>query len=377
MKVVIAPDSFKESLTALEVANAIELGFKRVFPNAEYIKVPMADGGEGTVQALVDATNGTIVRTTVKGPLHTEVDSFYGILGDGETAVIEMAAASGLYLLKEDEKDAKLTCSFGTGQLIIDALEKGMSKFIIGLGGSATNDAGAGMLTALGAVLTDEHDDEIPPGGAHLHLVSNIDLTKLHPKLSQATFQVACDVNNPLCGDIGASAVFGPQKGASKQDVVILDANLLYFGQRLEALSGKSIISSAGAGAAGGMAASLLAICNAKVQPGVELIINALTLTDKVKDADLVITGEGRIDSQTVYGKTPIGVAKVAKQHSCPVIAIAGSVSADHEIVFQHGIDAVFPILSEPSNLAEALANGATSIERTAFNIAKTIKLNY
>ncbi|WOH36667.1 glycerate kinase [Thalassotalea fonticola] len=375
MKIVIAPDSFKESLTALEVANAIESGFKRVFSDAQYIKVPMADGGEGTVQALIDATNGKIVHTSVKGPLHATVDSFYGIMGDGKTAVIEMAAASGLHLLNEDNKDAKFTCSFGTGQLIIDALEKGISKFIIGLGGSATNDGGAGMLTALGAMLTDRNGDALPPGGAHLHSVSNIDVSALHPKLSKASFQVACDVTNPLCGVTGASAVFGPQKGASKQDIALLDANLLHFGQKLEALTGKNIINFSGAGAAGGMAASLLAICNATLQSGVELVINTLALNEQVKGADVVITGEGRIDSQTVFGKTPIGVAKVATNNNCPVIAIAGSVSADYEIVLQHGIDAVFPILSEPGNLADALANGATNIERTAFNIAQTIKL--
>ncbi|WNC72572.1 glycerate kinase [Thalassotalea psychrophila] len=375
MKVVIAPDSFKESLTALEVANAIELGFKRVFPDAEYIKVPMADGGEGTVQALVDATNGKIVCTPVKGPLHAPVDSFYGILGDGETAVIEMAAASGLHQINEDEKDAKLTCSFGTGQLIIDALDKGVSKFIIGLGGSATNDAGAGMLTALGANLTDKNSKAIPSGGANLHLLHHIDLANLHPKFISSTFLVACDVSNPLCGDNGASAVFGPQKGASTQDIALLDANLLHFGQKLETLCQKSIINFPGSGAAGGMGASLLAICNAKLQSGVELVTNTLALTDKVEGADLVITGEGRIDSQTVFGKTPIGVADVAKQHNCPVIVIAGSVRDDYDVVFEHGIDAVFPILSEPGSLAEALTKGATNIERTAYNIAKTINI--
>lgn len=375
MKIVIAPDSFKESLTALEVATAIELGFKRVFPDAQYIKVPMADGGEGTVKALVDATNGKIVFTSVKDPLHAPVDSFYGILGDDETAVIEMAAASGLHLLNEDEKDAKRTCSFGTGQLIRDALDKGLSKFVIGLGGSATNDAGAGMLTALGANLTDKNGNILPPGGAHLHLLEHIDLTNLHPKLNKASFQIACDVINPLCGDNGASVVFGPQKGALKQDVALLDANLLHFGQKLEVLSGKNIVNLSGAGAAGGMAASLLAICNAKLQPGVDLVINTLALTSHLKGTDIVITGEGRIDSQTVFGKTPIGVAKAAKQQNCSVIAIAGSVSTDYETVLQHGIDAVFSILSEPDSLASALEKSATNLERTSFNIAKTIKL--
>lgn len=375
MKIVIAPDSFKESLTASAVADAIETGFKRVFPDAEYVKVPMADGGEGTVQALVDATNGKMVCTSVKGPLHAQVDSFYGILGDGDTAVIEMAAASGLHLLNEDEKDAKLTCSFGTGQLIKAALDKGVSKFIIGLGGSATNDAGAGMLTALGADLTDKNGNIVPPGGAHLHLIDKIDLANLHPKLISTTFLVACDVSNPLCGNNGASAVFGPQKGASKQDVALLDENLFHFGQKLETISHRDIINCSGSGAAGGMGASLLAICNAKLQSGIELITNTLALANKVKGADLVITGEGCIDSQTVFGKTPIGVAKVAKQHNCAVIAIAGSIRNDYDVVFQHGIDAVFPILSEPCSLADALTKGATNIERTAYNIAKTIKL--
>ncbi|WNC68424.1 glycerate kinase [Thalassotalea nanhaiensis] len=376
MKIVIAPDSFKESLTALEVAHAIEAGFKQVFPDAKYVKIPMADGGEGTVQALVDATKGNIVRTSVKGPLHAQVDSFYGILGDGETAVIEMAAASGLHLIDESEKDAKLTCSYGTGQLINDALDKGIRKFVIGLGGSATNDGGAGMLTALGAVLTDSNGKQIPAGGIHLHRLNHIDQTNIHPQLSRATFLVACDVSNPLCGDYGASAVFGSQKGASKTDIAELDKNLLHFGQKLEAVSKKTIVNFSGSGAAGGMGASLLAICNAQLQSGIELVTSTLDLADKVKNADLVITGEGRIDGQSVFGKTPVGVAKVAKQHDCAVIAISGSVTDDYDVVFQHGIDAVFPIISEPCSLSEALAKGAINIKRTAFNIANTLKLN-
>ncbi len=375
LKIVIAPDSFKECLTAFEVASAIESGFKQVFPDASYVKVPMADGGEGTVQAMVDATNGRIVKVCVKAPLGDEIVACYGILGDGKTAVVEMSAASGLHLVAAELRDPKVTCSYGTGQLINHALEQDIEHIIIGLGGSATNDGGAGMLTALGARLLDQQGQQLAPGGGHLTDLRSIDLSQLNPKIEHTRFDVACDVQNPLCGEQGASVVFAAQKGATSCDIKVLDKGLLHLGKQLERLCHQAIVDKPGVGAAGGMGASLLAILNAKLSSGVDIVMAALDLASNTADANLVITGEGRMDKQTLFGKTPIGVARIAKQTQCPVIAIVGSVEAGYEVVFEHGIDAVFPILSAPSSLKTALNRGYSNIERTAVNIAKTISL--
>lgn len=373
MKVVIAPDSFKESLSALEVANAIELGFKQIFPNAHYVKLPMADGGEGTVQAMVDATQGSIVELEVSAPLHNKVTGFYGVLGDGKTAVIEMAAASGLHLVARSKRDPLLTCSFGTGELINHAINNGIKHIIIGLGGSATNDGGGGMLKALGVKLLDVNQAEISAGGGGLSQLDNIDLSELNPLLTQVQFSIACDVDNPLCGIKGASHIFGPQKGATEQTIKILDDNLNIFGQKLELASGKDIINVPGTGAAGGMGAALLACLNSTLTPGIEIVTTALNLAKHVKDADLVITGEGRIDSQTVFGKTPVGVAKIAKQHQCKVIALAGSLACDYSVVHEHGIDAAFSVLPRVMNIDEALASGHENLISSARNIASLL----
>ena len=374
MNIVIAPDSFKESLSAIEVAKAIEKGLISVFTNANITKIPMADGGEGTVQTLVDATDGELISVQVSGPLKKPVEAFYGLIGDQTTAVIEMAAASGLHHTAPDQRDAKLTCSFGTGELINHALNQNVSEIIIGLGGSATNDGGAGMLSALGAKLLDKDGQRIKRGGAALKHLDSIDTTNLNPKLANVTITVACDVDNPLCGDKGASAVFGPQKGANAADVIELDLCLKNLGNKLKEICATDVAQVNGSGAAGGMGASLLAL-DAQLLPGVDIIIDKLNLVDSVKNADLVITGEGRIDSQTIHGKTPIGVAKVAKQFDVPVIAIAGCVSDDYHVVLDHGIDAVFPIISQLSTLEQLLANAAPNLERTAINIANTLKL--
>ncbi|MEW6998842.1 glycerate kinase [Colwelliaceae bacterium BS250] len=373
MKIVIAPDSFKESLSALDVATAIETGFKKIFPNAVYIKLPMADGGEGTVQAMVDATGGSIVEMMVTAPLHNQVLGFYGILGDGKTAVIEMAAASGLHLITREQRNPLIACSFGTGELINHAVNCGIEHIIIGLGGSATNDGGTGMLTALGVKFLDADDNELAPGGGSLVKLNKIDLSQLNPALRKVNFSVACDVDNPLCGPMGASTIFGPQKGASAEMVKQLDISLQTLGEHLEAISNKDILNAPGAGAAGGMGASLLACLNAKLTPGIDIITTTLKLADHVKDADLVITGEGRIDSQTVFGKTPIGVAKIAKQHNCKVIALAGSLAADYDVVHQHGIDAAFSILPRLMTLDEALDSATENLIVTARNIASVL----
>ncbi|WP_086112878.1 glycerate kinase [Xenorhabdus beddingii] len=370
MKIVIAPDSFKESLSALQVAQAIEQGFREIFPQADYIKLPMADGGEGTVESLVAATGGKQITCTVTDPLGQPVEAFFGLLGDGKTAVIEMAAASGLHLVPMEQRNPLVTTSYGTGELILAALEHGIQKLILGIGGSATNDGGAGMIQALGANLLDGDGRILPFGGAALTRLESIDLTALDPRLRQIEFTVACDVNNPLCGEFGASAVFGPQKGATPKMVKALDSALRHYGMKIESLTGKSVIDEAGAGAAGGMGAALLGCLGVKLQSGIEIVINTLKLEEVIQGADLVITGEGRIDSQTIQGKTPIGVARVAKKFGIPAIALVGGMSRDYGVVHQHGLDAVFSIVPEACSLSEALAKGAENLRVTARNVA-------
>ncbi|CAI2791728.1 Glycerate kinase [Serratia grimesii] len=369
-KVVIAPDSFKESLSALEVAEAIERGFRQVYPQAQYVKLPMADGGEGTVDSMVAATVGEIVRVEVTGPLGQPVQAFYGLLGDGETAVIEMAAASGLHLAPKALRDPRITTSYGTGELILAALERGVKAIILGIGGSATNDGGAGMMQALGARLLDDKQNPLLPGGAALAQLAQIDLSEVDPRLQQVSVTAACDVDNPLCGPHGASAVFGPQKGATPEMVTQLDSALSHFGSLLQQATGREVINTPGAGAAGGMGAALLGMLNARLRPGIEIVIETLRLEEALCDADLVITGEGRLDSQSIHGKTPIGVARVAKRHGLPVIGIAGSLSKDYQVVHQHGIDAAFSVLDRIVTLDEALTEAADNLEVTARNVA-------
>ncbi|WP_318483900.1 glycerate kinase [Photobacterium leiognathi] len=370
MKIIIAPDSYKESLTAMEVATAIENGFRQVIPNAEYIKLPMADGGEGTVQSLVDASNGTIIEHSVTGPLGEQVNGFFGLMGDGKTAIIEMAAASGLHLVSPDLRNPMLTTSFGTGELILAALDKGVEHIIIGIGGSATNDGGIGMAQALGVRFLDKNNKQISYGGGALDRLHHIDISDIDPRLVSVKLEVACDVDNPLCGEKGASQVFGPQKGATPEMVTQLDNNLAHYAEIIKRDLGKDIKDMAGAGAAGGMGAALLGIFNAQLRPGIEIVMDAVNLADVLQDADLVITGEGRIDSQTIHGKTPIGVARTAKRFNKPVIGIAGSLSSDCNVVHEHGIDAVFSVVPRSVSLAEALAEAAINVELTARNVA-------
>ncbi|EKK3978531.1 glycerate kinase [Cronobacter sakazakii] len=369
-KIVIAPDSFKESLSAMDVAKAIEAGFREIYPQANYVCVPMADGGEGTVEAMVAATGGQIITTPVTAPLGNNVDGFFGLLGDGETAVVEMAAASGLHLVPAAQRDPRITTSYGTGELILAALERGVKAIIIGIGGSATNDGGAGMMQALGARFLDGEGRELAPGGAALARLERLDLSALDPRLAQVSVTAACDVDNPLCGEKGASAVFGPQKGATPAMVSELDAALRRFGEQLEAATGKAIISAPGAGAAGGMGAALLGMLNAELRPGIEIVIESLGLAQAVRDADLVITGEGRLDSQSIHGKTPVGVARVAKQFQRPVVAIAGSLTPDYQIVHEHGIDAAFSVIDRIVTLQEALDDAERNLRVTARNVA-------
>lgn len=377
MKIVIAPDSYKESLTAMEVATAIENGFKEVLPNAEYIKLPMADGGEGTVQSLVDATDGRIITATVTGPLGQQVEGFYGLLGDGSTAVIEMAAVSGIHLVEPEKRNPLLTTTYGTGELVKAALKAGVRHIIVGIGGSATNDGGIGMAQALGARLLDADGAELGFGGGELSKLASIDLTNLDKRLADVQLEVACDVDNPLCGPKGASHVFGPQKGATPEMVEQLDANLAHYAKIIRQTNGKEVIDQAGAGAAGGLGAALLGLFDASLRPGINIVMDAVNLAEVVKDADLVITGEGRIDSQTIHGKTPIGVARTAKQYNLPVIGIAGSTAQDCRVVHDHGLDAVFSVVLGATDLPTALKEAAFNVEMTSRNVAAALAMTF
>ncbi|EPO0900651.1 glycerate kinase [Citrobacter amalonaticus] len=375
MKIVIAPDSYKESLSALEVANAIEQGFREIWPDADYVKLPVADGGEGTVEAMVAATAGRIVDVDVTGPLGKTVTAFFGLSGDERTAFIEMAAASGLEQVPVALRDPLKTTSWGTGELIRHALDAGVDHIIIGLGGSATNDGGAGMVQALGAKLLDARQNEIGKGGAALDALTRIDISQLDPRLAACRIEVACDVTNPLTGKEGASAVFGPQKGATAETIDRLDTALVHYAQIITRDLEVDVLELAGGGAAGGMGAALYAFCGAQLRRGIEIVTDALQLDACVADADLVVTGEGRMDSQTIHGKVPVGVAKVAKRYHKPVIGIAGSLTADVGIVLEHGLDAVFSVIYTICTLDDALKNAAENVRMTARNVAATLKM--
>ena len=378
MKIVVAPDSFKGSVTALQAASAMETGLRRIFPAATIEKIPMADGGEGTVQSLVDATGGHFQTRRVLAPLGDEVDAQFGILADGETAVIEMAAASGLTLVPPDQRNPLKTTTYGTGQLIRAALEAGCRRLIIGIGGSATNDGGAGMAEALGVKLLDANGKPIPRGGGGLGTLAKIDITGLHPAIAETDTTdtvVACDVNNPLTGPEGASHVYGPQKGATPAIIETLDAHLAHFDAVLTQTLGKSFNAIPGAGAAGGLGAGLMAFLNAELRLGVDIMIDAVKLNERIKGASLVFTGEGQLDFQTVFGKTPVGVAKVAKAYDIPVIAIAGGIAEGAEAVYDAGIDAMLGIVHEPMSLELAVADASRLIADTAERAARLIAI--
>ncbi|EGM70498.1 glycerate kinase [Shewanella sp. HN-41] len=387
MKIVIAPDSFKESLSALEVANAIEQGLKQVLPDCDIVKIPVADGGEGTVQSMVDATGGSIVNLEVMGPLGNRVQAHYGILGNGSNgsaathsdtgaiAVIEMASASGLHHVPREQRNPLLTTSYGTGELICDALNRGIKHIILGLGGSATNDGGAGMAQALDILLLDSQGKTLPAGGAALANLARIDMTNAHPLLSQCSFEVACDVDNPLCGERGASAIFGPQKGATPEMVKQLDTALAHYADMIVQSGVADHRGQAGAGAAGGMGLGVMAFLNAELKPGVEIVMQTVGLADKIRGADLVITGEGRIDGQTVFGKTPMGVLKQARLQGIPTIGIAGCLGENANAILDQGMSAIFPIIPALSSLENVLANAKLNLCNTARNIGAVLML--
>jgi glycerate kinase len=373
MKIVIAPDSYKGSLTAKEVADAIERGINRVKSNIFIDKIPMADGGEGTVQSLVDATGGTIVYTKVFDPLMREIESFYGILGDKKTAVIEMSSASGLPLLSQEERNPLITTTFGTGQLLLHALDNGCRNFIIGIGGSATNDGGMGMLKALGVKFLDKNNKDIGNGGEALGKLCFIDISKLDSRINDSNITVACDVDNPLYGPKGASIVFGPQKGATEDMVRILDNNLKHYADIIEKHLSISIGNIPGSGAAGGLGGGLMAFFNAKLKKGVDIVIEATKLEDQIKAADLIITGEGAIDYQTKFGKTPYGVAKIAEKYNIPVIAIAGSLGEGVNDLYKEGFSSIFSISNKPMTLEDSIKNDVSLLEDTAERILRAV----
>jgi len=371
MKIVIAPDSFKGSLSAFEVAKSIQNGILKADETIETVIVPMADGGEGTVQSLIDASGGKIVELTVHDPLFREIKSFYGIMGDGVTAVIEMAAASGLPLLTPKERNPLKTTTYGTGELIKDALNRGCQKFIIGLGGSATNDGGCGMAQALGAKFLNENGTEVGFGGGELKKIRAIDISGLDNRIKQSVFLAACDVDNPLCGEKGASAVYGAQKGASEKDVIALDNGLLHFAQIVKQKLNLDIKDVPGAGAAGGLGAGVMIFLNSQLKRGIEIVTQTTHLADKMVGADLVITGEGRIDFQTAFGKTPFGVAQVAKKQNIPIIALAGSLGEGYQTLYENGFDGIFSIMNVSMSLNYAIENAAVLIENAAENIMR------
>lgn len=377
MKFVIAPDSFKGGLTAKQAAEAMKTGLARVYPDADFTLVPMADGGEGTVQSLVDATRGKLITERVTGPLGNQVEAKYGILGDGKTGVIEMSQASGIQFVNEQTRNPLITTTYGTGELILKALDQGISKLILGIGGSATNDGGAGMAQAIGARLLDSAGNQIKVGGGQLDQLERIDTSEIDPRIKELEILIASDVTNPLVGKDGASAVFGPQKGATPEMVETLDSNLQHYAAVIKADLGKDLANYAGAGAAGGLGAGLLAFTNSTMEKGVDIVVEYSGLKQKAAGADFVFTGEGGIDFQTKFGKTPYGVALATKQVApkAPVIVIAGSVGDGiSELYSEKSIDAIFTSVAGVKTLPEALNTATHDVAQVAENIGRLIE---
>ncbi|MFP4622193.1 MAG: glycerate kinase [Bacteroidales bacterium] len=376
IKILIAPDSFKHSLSSLEAANSISTGIQRILEEVEICLSPVADGGEGTVQALIDATDGLLEQTRVHDPLMRMITASYGILGDGKTAVIEMASASGIELLKPEERDPLKTTTYGTGELIRDALENQCSRIILGIGGSATIDGGAGLLAALGVEFADQNEEILIPSGGNLNQIHTINSDTLDPRLKDIRIRIGTDVDNPLTGKKGAAAVYGPQKGAGPKYIKKLEENLSSYADLLEKYTGKHFHSMPGAGAAGGLAISLLAFTNARMESGFTLIAEETGLEDIIKEADLIITGEGKIDEQTAYGKTASGVARLAKKHNKPLIAVAGAVDEGTDVLYDKGFDLILPITEGPIDLETSLREAPKLLENTGKRIGRILKLN-
>lgn len=366
MKIVICPDSFKESLSATAAAQAIAEGVREVWPDADCVCLPLADGGEGTLDALVSATGGQLLRHTVRGPLGAPVDARFALLGDGKTALIEMAEAAGLPLLSPAQRDPLRTSTYGVGELIAAALDLGVTRILLGLGGSATQDGGAGMLQALGARLLDAQGQPLPPGGAALGQLAQLHLDGLDPRLARVTVEVACDVDHPLCGPRGSSAVFAPQKGADAAGVALLDAALAHWGAQLAQATGRQVAELPGAGAAGGMGAAALAVFAARLRPGIDWVMDALDFNAALHGADWVISGEGRADGQSAGGKVISGVARRAQAAGVPLLVLAGSLGDGYQALYPLGVRAILPIVPGPVSLAQALDGAAENLRRTA-----------
>jgi glycerate kinase len=380
MHLLIAPQALKGSLTAAETAQALAQGVRVVMPDVTVTELPIADGGEGTVAAMVAATGGEIIPATVTGPLGEPVAAFFGILGEAagtaqKMAVIEMAAASGLPLVPPEQRDPRITTTWGTGELIRRALDHGCRHILIGIGGSATNDGGAGMAQALGAHLLDEAGRELPPGGAALARLARITIDTLDPRLRDTIVQVACDVDNPLCGPNGASAIYGPQKGATPAMVQELDAALCHYAAIIQRDLGVDVLDLPGAGAAGGLGAGLVAFLQAQLLPGAQLVLDALHFEQHLTTADLVITAEGHLDRQTLRGKSVGTVAATAQAHGVPVVVVAGGVSEDEHALYEMGIAAIVPLPTEPMTLAEAMQMAAPLVRRAAERALRLIRL--
>jgi glycerate 2-kinase len=373
VKIVIAPDSFKGSISAQDLCDSIATGIYNVIPAAKITQIPLADGGEGTMENMVHATSGDVIKVNVQNPIGKTIPATYGILGDKVTAVIEMAQASGLPLLSEKERNPLITSSYGTGQLIRDALDKGFRRFIIGLGGSATNDGGMGMLRALGMQFYDQTNTPIAEGGGSLSGLKTIDDSNFDPRIKESVFLVASDVVNPLCGNDGASAVFGPQKGATEEMVQMLDQNLNHFADVIEKDTGLEIRSLSGGGAAGGMGAALITFMNAELKSGIELVMKEVRFEEKVEGIDLIITGEGKLDQQTLSGKVIMGVNKIARMKNVPVVALCGQLDLDQESIQELGILSAFSIIKEPCTLEKAFLNTGPWTTNLVEEIIKTI----
>ena len=366
MKVVIAIDSLKGSLSSMEAGMAIKDGILAAKPDAEVIVKPLADGGEGTTDALIEGMNGERIDLTVTGPMHTPVDAYYGYLKDTNTAVMEMASAAGITLVPDSEKNPLLATSYGVGEMINDAIQRGCRNFIIGIGGSVTNDGGIGMLKALGVRFLDENGKDAGEGGQALAKVARIDVSGMNPLLKECHIQVACDVNNPLCGENGSTYVYGPQKGVTEDMKKTLDEAMAHFARVTSETLENDYMNTPGAGAAGGLGYAFLAYTGAALTPGIELILDAVGLEEELSGADVVVTGEGRLDFQTAMGKAPVGVARLAKKYNAKVIAFAGSVTKEATACNKEGIDAFFPILRGVCTLAEAMDPVAARTNMTA-----------
>ena len=355
MHVLIAVDSFKGSFSSQKAGEAITLGIKRVFPEATTEIIPMADGGEGTVEAIVGASKGELLTTEVTAPLGERVKAVLGRLPDG-TIVLEMASASGLPMVVPEKRNPLLTTTRGTGDLIRAALDFDPQEILIGIGGSATNDGGAGMAQALGVRFLDGQGKELSPGGGSLDQLDKIDISGLDPRLKKTKITVMCDVDNPLCGPRGASAVYGPQKGATPEMVQILDRNLAHYAQKVQEYLGVDLKDVPGAGAAGGLGMGLLAFTGAQLKPGIEAVLDTVNFNNKVQKADIVITGEGRIDGQSLYGKVPMGITKRAVKYGKPTLAIVGSIGTGSEELYKHGLSSIISIVNGPMTLEESMA---------------------